>query len=85
MEQIRLAFSSESKFYDRKEIFPTKYHQIRSRLTVFLNFSSSPLSRQKELDADPKAIQHIELVGHLKKLDANYNAADAGKDQSMLS
>ena len=25
------------------------------------------LSRQKELDADPKAIQHIEFVGQLEK------------------
>ena len=25
------------------------------------------LSRQKELDADPKAIQHIELIGKLKR------------------
>ena len=31
------------------------------------------LSRQKELDADPKAIQQIEFVGQLKKLD-NTNA-----------
>ena len=29
------------------------------------------LSRQKELDADPKAIQQIEFVGQLKKLDAD--------------
>ena len=28
------------------------------------------LSRQKELDADPKVIQQIEFVGQLKKLDA---------------
>ena len=27
------------------------------------------LSRQKELNADPKAIQQIEIVGQLKKLD----------------
>ena len=33
------------------------------------------LSRQKELDADPKAIQQIEFVGQLKKLDnTNTNA-----------
>ena len=42
------------------------------------------LSRWKELDADPKAIQQIEFVGQLKKLDNNYNAADAGIDQSMF-
>ena len=29
------------------------------------------LSRQKELDADPKAIQQIEFVGQLKTPDAN--------------
>ena len=43
------------------------------------------LSRQKELDADPKAIQQIEFVGKLKKLDAEDNATDAGdNDQSMF-
>ena len=43
------------------------------------------LSRQKELDAYPKAIQQIELVGQLKKLDDNDNAAtDGGNDQFMF-
>ena len=43
------------------------------------------LSRQKELDGDPKAIQQIELVGQLKKLNANDNATDAGNNyQSMF-
>ena len=40
------------------------------------------LSRQKELDADPKAIHHIEFVGQLKKLDADDNATNAWNDQS---
>ena len=31
------------------------------------------LSRQKELDADPKSIQQIEFVGQLKKLNADDN------------
>ena len=31
------------------------------------------MSRQKELDPDPKAIQQIEFVGQLKKLHAKYN------------
>ena len=31
------------------------------------------LSRQKELDADPKEFEQIELVGQLKKLDADDN------------
>ena len=39
---------------------------------------------QKELDADPKAIQKIEFVRQLKKLDANGNVTDAGADQSMF-
>ena len=43
------------------------------------------LSRQKELDADPKAIQPIEFVGQLKKQDAKDNATDAaGNDQSIF-
>ena len=42
------------------------------------------LSRQKELDADPKAIQQIEFVRQLEKLDDNDNAKDAGNSQSMF-
>ena len=43
------------------------------------------LRRRKELDADPRAIQQIEFVGQLKKLDANVNATDAeNNDESML-
>ena len=44
------------------------------------------MSRQKELDADPKAIQQIEFFRQLKKLDDDddNNAADAGNDQSMF-
>ena len=47
-------------------------------------FLAVDLSRQKELDADPKAIQQIEFVGQLKKLDANDNATDAVDDQFMF-
>ena len=40
---------------------------------VFLNYDyrliAVELSRQKELDADPKAIQAIEFVGKLKNVD----------------
>ena len=42
------------------------------------------LSRQKELDADSLAIQPIEFVGQLKKLDDNGNATDVDYDQSMF-
>ena len=38
------------------------------------------MSRQKEIDADPKPLQQIELVG----LDDDGNATDAGNHQSML-
>ena len=31
------------------------------------------LSRQKELDADPKSVQQVEFVGQLKKLNADDN------------
>ena len=42
------------------------------------------LSRRKELDADPEAIHQIEFAWQLKKLHYDYNATDAGNDQSMF-
>ena len=42
------------------------------------------LSRQKELDADPKAIKQIEFVEQVKNLGDDNNATDAGNDQSMF-
>ena len=42
------------------------------------------LSRQKELDADPKSIQQTEFVEQLRELDGNGNATDASNDQSMF-
>ena len=42
------------------------------------------MSRQKELDADPKAIQQIEFAEKLKKLDKSGNPAAPGNDQSMF-
>ena len=42
------------------------------------------LSRQKQLDADPKSIQQTEFVGQLKKLDGDGNAIGVGNDQSVL-
>ena len=41
------------------------------------------LSRQKQLHADLKAIQQIELVGQLKKLDDNDSATDDSSYQSI--
>ena len=43
------------------------------------------LSRQKGLDADPKAIQQIEFLGQLKKLDNNGNATSANADQNFFA
>ena len=43
------------------------------------------LSIEKELDADPEAIQQIEFVGHLKKLDGDGKATDASNDQTMFA
>ena len=42
------------------------------------------LSRQKELDADPKVIQQIEFVGQLKEVDDNGTTTDTSNDQSMF-
>ena len=41
------------------------------------------LSRRKELDADPEAIHQTEFAWQLKKLHHDYNATDAGNDQSV--
>ena len=40
----------------------------------------------KKVDTDSKAIKQIESVGQLKKveLDDNYNATDAGNDESIF-
>ena len=38
------------------------------------------LSREKELDADPKVIQQIEFIRHIKKLDGVGNNTEAGND-----
>ena len=43
------------------------------------------LSRKEELHANPRSIQQIKFVGQLKKIDNyNYNATDAGINQSMF-
>ena len=42
------------------------------------------LSRQKELDADTKAIQQIEFLRQLKNLNNDYNATNADGTQSVL-
>ena len=42
------------------------------------------VSRQKELNTDPKAIQQIWIVGQLKNVDNDYNAIDGGETQTIF-
>ena len=56
------------------------YDYIKNHYTLIV----ADLSRQKESDADPKAIQQIVLVGQLKKLDNNGNTTDTGNNHSMF-
>ena len=42
------------------------------------------LSRQEELNTDLNAVQQIEFIGQLKKLDHDGNVTDSGNDQSMF-
>ena len=50
----------------------------------FYRLIAVDLSRQKELNADAKAIQKIEFVGQLKNLDNEYNAVNADGTQPMF-
>ena len=51
---------------------------------IIIDLIAVDLSRRKELDADPKAIQQTEFVGQLKQLDADDHAVDIGNDQFMF-
>ena len=42
------------------------------------------LNRQKELDADPKAIQQIKFVRQLNNVDNDYNDTDANETQLIF-
>ena len=42
------------------------------------------MSQLKELDADPRAIHQVEMVGQWKKLDNNDNVTDVCNNQSMF-
>ena len=56
------------------------YDYIKNHCTLIV----VDLSRQKELDADPKVIQQIEFIRNFKKLDGDGNAMDGGADKSMF-
>ena len=78
-EEIRKLATEEGEDYTTGCLLDYDYIKTHYRPIV------ADLSRQKELDADPKAIQQIEFIGQLKKLDPEDNATDApGNDQSMF-
>ena len=74
-KEIRKLTTGQGEDYTTGYLLDYDYIKNHYRLIVI------DLSRQKELDADPKAIQQVEFVGQLKKLDANDSPADtAGND-----
>ena len=67
-EEIRKLTTGQGEDYTTGCLLDYEYIKSHYRLI------SVDLSRQKQLDADPKAIQKIEFVGQLQKLDADGNA-----------
>ena len=76
-EEIKKLTTGQGEDYTTGCLLDYDYFKSHYRLITVA------LSRQKELDADPKAIQQIGFVGKLNKLDGDGNATDAGNDQSM--
>ena len=70
---------------DHKEHYTTgcllHYDYIKNHYRLIAVY----LSRQKELDTNPRAIQQIELIGQFIKPDDNDNTIGADNDQSMFS
>ena len=62
-DKIRKLTRGQSEDYTTGCLLDYEYNKNHYRLIAI------DLSRQKELDADPKAIQQIEFVGQLKNLD----------------
>ena len=56
--------------------FLLDYYYIKNHYRLI----ASGLSRQKELDADPKVIQQLEFVEQLKTINNNGNATDQDDD-----
>ena len=67
-EEIRKWTTEQGEDYTTGCLLDFDYIENHSRLKAI------DLSRQKELDADPKAIQQIVLVGQLKEIDGNGHA-----------
>ena len=66
-KQIRKLTTTQGKGYTTGYLLVFEYIWNHHRLITV------DLSRQKELDADPKEIQQLEFVGQLKKLNADVN------------
>ena len=62
-EEIRKLTTKQHEDYTTGCLLDYEYIKNHYRLIAF------DLSRQKELDADPKAIEQIEFVGHLINID----------------
>ena len=63
-EKIRKLTTGHGKGYTTRCYFDYEYIKNHYRLITLIDF----LSRQKELDADPKSIQQIEFLKQLKNL-----------------
>ena len=78
-EEIRKLITGQGEDYTTGCLLEYDYVKNHYRLIAV------DLSRQKELDVDPKAIQQIEFVGQFKELgDDDDKATDAGNDQSLF-
>ena len=77
-EEIRKLTTGQGKDYATGCLLDYQYIKNYYRLIT------ADSSRQKELDADSKAIQQIEFVEKLKKLDGAGNVTDSSNDQFMI-
>ena len=78
-EEIRKLTTGQGEDYTTGYLLHYEYVKKHYRLI------DVDLNRQKELDADLKAIPQIEFVGQLKKLDGDGNATHASNEQSMFA
>ena len=77
-KEIRKLKTAKSEDYTTGCLLDSDYIKSQDRIMIV------DLSRQKELDADPKAIQQIEFVRQLKNLDAEDNATDAVNNNKYM-